>query len=93
MKQHFVFPHRPVRRSSPSAPDRGHTTAPDRFTLQVRLRGQMGPTCETLCTGLEEALRFSQREFQAFTERNPWIAQDSLRRQIWILLDPEPEST
>jgi hypothetical protein len=63
-----------------------------RFTLQVRLRGELGPACEVNCTGLEDALRFGQREFRAFTERNPWIGLDWLQRKIWILLDPETES-
>ena len=65
---------------------------PRRFTLQVRLRGELGPHCEVLCSGLEEAIDFGQREFLAFAERNPWIGLDSLQRKIWILLDPEPES-
>ena len=65
---------------------------PRRFTLQVRLRGELGPTCEVLCTGLEEAIHFGQSEFRFFAERNPWIGLDSLQRQIWILLDPETES-
>ena len=66
---------------------------PRRFTLQVRLRGELGPACEVNCTGLEDALRFGQGEFRFFTERNPWIGLDWLQRKIWILLDPEPEST
>jgi hypothetical protein len=93
MNQRLASPSQRVRRSGPSAPDRWHTAAPDRFTLQVRLRGQMGPACETLCTGLEEALRFGQREFPAFPERNPWIGLDWLQRKIWILLDPETHRT
>jgi hypothetical protein len=71
----------------------GHLVAARRFTLQVRLRGQIGPTCEMLCSGLEEAIHFGQAEFPAFVERNPWIGLDSLQRKIWILLDPETEST
>jgi len=63
-----------------------------RFTLQARLRGELGPVCEMICAGLEEAIRFGQREFPAFTERNPWIGLDWLQRQIWILLDQETES-
>jgi len=65
---------------------------PRRFTLQVRLLGELGPVCEMICAGLEEAIRFGQPEFPAFTERNPWIGLDWLQRQIWILLDPETES-
>ena len=93
MKPHLAFPNRPVRRSGPSVPDRWHTTAPDRFTLQVRLRGQSDPTCDVLCAGLEEAIHFGQAEFPAFVERNPWIGLDWLQRKIWILLDPETDST
>ena len=66
---------------------------PRRFTLQVRLRGELGPAWEILCTGLEEAIHFGQNRFPAFMERNPWIGLDSLQRRIWILLDPESNST
>ena len=66
---------------------------PRRFTLQVRLRGELGPTCQILCSGLEEAIQFGTAEFPAFTERNPWIGLDSLQRRIWILLDPESNGT
>jgi hypothetical protein len=59
----------------------------------VRLRGELGPTCQILCSGLEEAIHFGQNKFPAFTERNPWIGLDSLQRRIWILLDPESNST
>ena len=65
---------------------------PSRFTLQVRLRGELGPTCQILCSGLEEAIQFGTAEFPAFAERNPWIGSDWLQRRIWILLDPETES-
>ena len=64
-----------------------------RFTLQVRLRSEFGPACEISCTGLEEAIRFSESEFPAFAERNPWIGLDSLQGKIWILLDPETEDS
>jgi hypothetical protein len=66
---------------------------PRRFTLQVRLRGELGPACEVLCRGLEEAIHFGEVEFPAFAERNPWIGLDSLQHKIWILLDPGTEST
>ena len=66
---------------------------PHRFTLQVRLRGELEVACEVDCTGLEEAIHFGQREFPAFAERNPWIGLDSLQRRIWILLDPESNGT
>ena len=64
-----------------------------RFTLQVRLRGELEIACEVACTGLEDALRFGQSEFRFFTERNPWTGLDWLQRKIWILLDPGTEST
>ena len=66
---------------------------PRQFTLQVRLRGELSVACEVACTGLEDALRFGQSEFRFFTERNPWIGLDWLQGKIWILLDPETEST
>ncbi len=66
---------------------------PRRFTLQIRLRGELGVACEVDCTGLEDALRFGQSEFCFLTERNPWIGLDWLQRKIWILLDPESNST
>ena len=65
---------------------------PRHFTLQVRLRGELGVACEVSCNGLEDALRFGQSEFRAFAERNPWIGLDWLQCKIWILLDPETES-
>ena len=92
MKQHLTLPNRPVRRSDLPVPGRWCPVDPRCFTLQVRIRGQLGPACEVLCTGLEDALRFGQAEFPAFAERNPWLALDSLQSKIWILLDPETES-
>ena len=77
----------------PSTSSRWASIIPRRFTLQVRLRGETGPTCEVRCAGLEEAIRFAEVNFPAFTERNPWLALDSRQHQIWILLDPEIEST
>jgi len=72
---------------------RWHLGQSHRFTVQVRLRGELGPHCEALCSGLEETIRFAEVNFPAFTERNPWLALDSRQHQIWILLDPEIEST
>jgi hypothetical protein len=73
-------------------PPRWPLGQPRRFTLQVRLRGELGVTCEVDCIGLEDALRFGQSEFHSFAERNPWIGLDWLQHKIWILLDPETES-
>ena len=86
----------PSRRSHSSGQpfrSRGYPIRTRRFTLQVRIRGQIGPACQVPCTGLEEAIHFGEAEFPAFTERNPWIGLDSFQRQIWILLDPETGST
>ena len=87
---------RPVPFSSRSRhsvlPLRWPSGQPRRFTLQVRLRGELEIACEVDCTGLEDALRFGQSKFRFFTERNPWIGLDGLQRKIWILLDPETES-
>ena len=85
-----VLPPRRARHSAP--PLRWPFGQPRRFTLQVRLRGELSVACEVACTGLEDALRFGQREFRFFTERNPWIGLDWLQGKIWILLDPETES-
>ena len=93
MKQKLALPHCPVRRSGSSIPVLGRTTVPDRFTLQVRLRGQMGPTCEVACAGLEEAIQLGAAHFPAFAERNPWIGLDSLQGRIWILLNTEIDGT
>jgi hypothetical protein len=57
------------------------------------MRGEPRSVQHALCPGLEEALHFGEVNFPAFAERNPWIGLDSLRRKIWILLDPETEST
>ena len=82
----------PSRSRHSVAPPRWPGGQPRRFTLQVRLRGELEVACEVACTGLEDALRFGQSEFRFFTERNPWIGLDWLQRQIWILLDPEAAS-
>jgi hypothetical protein len=82
----------PRRSRHPVALPRWPCGQPSRFTLQVRLRGEFGPACEVLCSGLEEAVRFGQSEFRFFAERNPWIGLDWLQGKIWILLDPESES-
>ena len=89
MKQYLAFPQRPYRRSGPATPPNGWlTTGPNRFTLQVCLRGELGPACKIVCAGLAEAIQWGTAHFPAFAERNPWIGLDSLQRQIWILLDP-----
>ena len=92
MNQRLPSSNRPVRHSGSADPGRWPCGQPRRFTLQVRLRGELGPAWEILCTGLEEAIHFGQNKFPAFTERNPWIGLDSLQRRIWILLDPESNS-
>jgi hypothetical protein len=76
----------------PSGPPPSSTHL-EAFRLEIRTRGPMGSAQYASCEGLEQAVRFGQANFPAFAERNPWIAQDSRRRKIWILLDPETEST
>jgi hypothetical protein len=93
MKQPFRPPGHYSRRFVSLLRSGRHLVASRRFTLQVRLRGETGPICEVRCAGLEEAIQFGQAEFPAFAERSPWIGLDSLQRKIWILLDPEAEST
>jgi hypothetical protein len=92
MNQQLPPPSQRSRHAPPSASSRWHPLVPRRFTLQVRLRGELGPVCDVLCSGLEEAIHFGQAKFPAFLERNPWIGLDWLQRRIWILLDPETES-
>ena len=93
MKQHLSPPSHRSRRSGSLLRSGRHPVAARHFTLQVRLRGETGPTCEVRCVGLEDALQLGEAHFPAFAERNPWIGLDWLQRKIWILLDPEPEST
>ena len=93
MNRHLMSSSRRSRSSILPSYSRWHPIDRRRFKLQVRLRGRKGPACEVPCSGLEEAIRFSQREFPAFADRNPWIGLDSLQQKIWILLDPETEST
>jgi hypothetical protein len=83
----------PSRSRHSVPPPRWPLGQPRRFTLQVRLRGELGPACEVLCRGLEEAVHFGQAQFPAFPERNPWIGLDWLQHRIWILLDPEADRT
>jgi hypothetical protein len=66
---------------------------PSDFSVEVHIRGELYTVHHALCAGLEQALHFGEEKFPAFAERNPWIAQDSLRRKIWILLDPDTAST
>jgi hypothetical protein len=93
MNQRLPPPSRRSRHFVPLHSSGWHPVRPRRFTLQVRVRGQIGPAWQVSCTGLEDAIQFGEAEFPAFVERNPWIGLDSFQRQIWILLDPETEST
>jgi hypothetical protein len=92
MNQRLSPPSHRSRRSGSLLLSGRHPIAARRFTLQVRLRGETGPTCEVRCVGLEDAIQFGEANFPAFAERNPWIGSDWLRGKIWILLDPETES-
>lgn len=62
------------------------------FALEVRVRGKTGYLHQEVCNGLEDAIRIGEKWFKAFQARNPWFVQDSKRKRIFILLDPETES-
>ena len=61
------------------------------FALEIRVRGKTDYLHRKVCSGLEDALRIGQKWFKAFQARNPWFVQDSKRKRIFILLDPETE--
>ena len=65
---------------------------PGAFALEIRVRGKADYLHQENCGGLEDALRVGQKWFRAFKARNPWFVQDSKRKRIYILLDPETES-
>lgn len=65
---------------------------PVSFALEIRVRGQTSYLQREQCKGLEDAIRIGQKWFRAFQARNPWFVQDSKRKRIFILLDPETES-
>lgn len=62
------------------------------FVLNIQIRGRGDFLHEEVCSGLEDAIRIGEKWFRAFQARNPWFVQDSKRRRIFILLDPESES-
>ena len=62
------------------------------FALEIRVRGQTDHLHQEVCNGLEEAIRIGEEWFRAFQARNRWFVQDSTRKRIFILLDPETES-
>lgn len=62
------------------------------FALTIQIRGRSDFLHEEVCSGLEEAIRIGEKWFRAFQARNPWFVQDSKRRRIFILLDPESQS-
>ncbi len=62
------------------------------FSLSIQIRGRSDFLHEEVCSGLEDAIRIGEKWFRAFQTRNPWFVQDSKRRRIFILLDPESES-
>lgn len=61
------------------------------FALEIRVRGKTDYLHREVCSGLEDALRIGQKWFKAFQARNPWFVQDSKRKRIFILLDPQTE--
>jgi hypothetical protein len=62
------------------------------FALEIRVRGQKDHLHREERAGLEDAIRIGEKWFRAFEARNPWFVQDSKRRRIFILLDPETET-
>ncbi len=62
------------------------------FALEIRIRGKTDHLYQESCNGLEDAIRIGERWFRAFQARNPWFVQDSKRKRIFILLDPETDS-
>lgn len=68
------------------------SSVPVSFALEIRVRGQTSYLHRQHCTGLEDAVRIGRKWFMAFQARNPWFVQDSKRKRIFILLDPETES-
>jgi hypothetical protein len=62
------------------------------FALKIQIRGRSDFLHEEVCSGLEDAIRIGEKWFRAFQARNPWFVQDSRRRRIFILLDPESKS-
>jgi hypothetical protein len=75
------------RRAIPS----GTASTAEHFALEIRVRGKTDHLHQEVCKGLEDALRIGQKWFKAFQARNPWFVQDSKRKRIFILLDPETE--
>lgn len=62
------------------------------FALEIRIRGRTDVLHEEVCEGLADAIRIGEKWFRAFQARNPWFVQDSKRRRIFILLDPETQN-
>jgi hypothetical protein len=69
-----------------------YCTMTSHFALEIRVRGHKDHLHREECAGLEDAIRIGEKWFRAFEARNPWFVQDSKRRRIFILLDPETES-
>ena len=65
---------------------------PGWFTLEIRVRGKPNVLHREVCRGLEHAIGIGEKWVRAFLARNPWFVQDSKRRRIFILLDPETET-
>jgi hypothetical protein len=65
---------------------------PGGFALEIRVRGKPNVLHTEVCRGLEHAIGMGEKWFRAFQARNPWFVQDSKRRKIFILLDPETET-
>ncbi|MFL6449677.1 MAG: hypothetical protein ACJ746_18645 [Bryobacteraceae bacterium] len=68
------------------------TVHPGQFALEIRVRGKPDVLHTEVCRGLEHAIGMGEKWFRAFEARNPWFVQDSKRRKIFVLLDPETET-
>lgn len=76
-----------ARRSHYRASTRSRSLA-SHFSVEVHIRGEFCAVHHAVCASLEQALLCVEAQLPTFTERNPWIGLDSLRRKIWILVDP-----
>ena len=73
-------------------PARQRKSSSGSFALEVRIRGKADALHQESCQGLEDAVRIGEKWFRTFHARNPWFVQDSVRKKIFILLDPETKS-
>ena len=80
-------------RGKPMTKQRNSATVhPVQFALEIRIRGKPDVLHTEVCRGLERAIGMGEKWFRAFQARNPWFVQDSNRKKIFVLLDPETET-